>query len=154
MGPLLSKMHGTLLTNIDVGTKGALLRLGTAAAFATALHRLRPETSLPAATLALALLLFVLKASAAVGRRVVALPPAVRAQQEWRRNLARVHDSYQVRKLLWFGLGILAATGAAPRPGRWGIPLGAACALAGAAAEAVWRRKRLPAVPPWTALRT
>ena len=96
MGPLLSKMHGMLLTNIDVGTKGALLRLGTAGAFATALQRLRPETSLPAATLALALLLFALKASAAVGRRVVPLPPAVRAQQEWRRNLARFHDSYQV----------------------------------------------------------
>lgn len=146
-------MHGKLLTNIDVGAKGALLRLGIAGAFATALHRLRPETSLAAATFALALLLFALKASAAVVRRVVRLPPGVRAEQEWRRNLARFHDSYQVRKLLWFGLGILGATAAAPRPGRWGIPLGTACALAGAAAEAVWRRKDLPGAPPLASVR-
>jgi hypothetical protein len=141
-------MHGRLLMHVDVGATGALLRVGIAGAFATTFHRLRPEAGPAAAALALAILLFAVKACAAVARRLVPVPPVVRAHQEWRRQLARFHDSYQVRKLFWFGAGILAATAAAAPPPRWGIALGTTCLLSGAVAEAVWRRKNLPTAPP------
>ena len=57
-------------------------------------------------------MLFGVKLFAAVARRAVRTSPAVAAHWEWRRNLARYRDSYQWRKLVWFGVGILAAASA------------------------------------------
>jgi hypothetical protein len=103
------------------------------------------------AAAALALALFAIKAAAAAARRFVPWTPAVRARLEWRRNLARRHDSYQWRKLAWFGLGMAAAALLAGTRESWELPLATASVLSGLLAEAVWRRKRLSTSPPLTA---
>jgi hypothetical protein len=136
------------MMSIDVGAAGAVLRIALGAALVLLVRSLFPGAGLGGAVAALALMLFGVKAFAAVARRVVPTTAAVRAHYEWRRNLARFHDSYQWRKLVWFGIGILVAGGAAPPRGGWEVPLGAACVLGGALAEAVWRRKGLPLTPP------
>jgi hypothetical protein len=137
-----------LLLNLDVGPIGALARMALGAAFAVALGAWRPGVRPGGAAAALAAVLFGLKAATAVARRVFPAPPGVRAHMEWRRNLARFHDSYQWRKLLWLGLGMVAAAAALGRTRGWEIPLGAACVFGGAVAEVVWRRKGLPTAPP------
>src|SRR5688572_26013957 len=101
-----------LLLNLDVGPIGALARVALGAAFAVMLGAFRPGVRPGGAAAVLAAVLFGLKAATAVARRVVPAPPVVRAHMEWRRNLARFHDSYQWRKLLWLGLGIVAAAAA------------------------------------------
>jgi hypothetical protein len=137
-----------LLLNLDIGPLGALARVALGAAFAVVFGAWRPGARPGTAAAALAAVLFGLKAATAVARRLVPAPPLVRAHMEWRRNLARLHDSYQWRKLLWLGLGMVAAAAALGRTDGWELPLGAACVLGGVAAEVVWRRKRLPLSPP------
>ena len=137
-----------VLLNLDVGPSGAILRVALGAALVFALHLLVPGVGLAASAGSLAAMLFGLKAFAAVARKVLPATPAVRAHWEWRRNLARYYDSYQWRKLVWLGVGILAAAGASRPQGAWEIRLGAACILSGALAEVAWRRKRLTTVPP------
>jgi hypothetical protein len=136
-----------LLLALDAGVGGALWRAVLGAGFVLALRALRPHAGALLAVAALLALLFAVKAGAAVARRAVPASPRVRAAQEWRRNLARVHDSYQWRKLLWVGLGMLAAA-ADGEGAAWELPLAAACTAAGGAAEVVWRRKRLTTLPP------
>jgi hypothetical protein len=137
-----------LLLNLDVGPVGALARVALGAAFAITLGVFGPGVRPGGAAAALAAVLFGLKAATAVARRLFPAPPLVRAHMEWRRNLARFHDSYQWRKLLWLGLGIVAAAAALGRTAGWEIPIGAACVLSGALAEVVWRRKGLSTAPP------
>jgi hypothetical protein len=137
-----------LLLGFDVGAAGALWRAALGALFVLALRAVRPGGGLFFALAVLLGLLFAVKALAAVARRALPASPHVRAQQEWRRNLARVHDSYQWRKLLWVGLGMFAAAAVDGPRARWERPLAAACAGAGVTAELVWRRKRLAGVPP------
>jgi len=137
-----------VLLNLDVGLSGAILRVALGAALVFALHPLVPGVGLAASAVSLAVMLFGLKAFAAVARKVLPATPAVRARWEWRRNLARNYDSYQWRKLVWLGVGILAAAGASRQQGAWEISLGTACILSGAIAEVAWRRKGLTTVPP------
>lgn len=141
-------MPRTLLLNLDVGPLGGLLRVALGIAFVLALRRVHPGAPGAVAMAALAIVLFGVKAVAAVARRMVPAPPAVRAHLEWRRNLARFHDSYQWRKLVWVGIGIVAAAQLGGPGDGWELPLGAACILSGAVAEVVWRRKGLPLAPP------
>jgi hypothetical protein len=137
-----------LLLVFDVGVTGALWRAALGALFVLALRAVRPAAGIAFALAVLAVVLFGVKAVAAVARRALPASPHVRAHQEWRRNLARLHDSYQWRKLLWVGLGLFAAgTLDGPRA-RWERPLAAACVGAGLTAELVWRRKRLASAPP------
>ena len=136
-----------VLLSLDVGLSGAILRVSLGAALVFALHLLLPGVGLAASAGSLAVMLFGLKAFAAVARKVLPATPAVRTHWEWRRNLARYYDSYQWRKLVWFGVGILAAAGASRQQGAWEIRLGAACILSGALAEVVWRRQRLTTAP-------
>jgi hypothetical protein len=137
-----------LLLGFDVGAAGALWRAVLGALFVLALRAVHPAAGIAFALAVLLVVLFGLKAAAAVARRALPASPQVRAHQEWRRNLARLHDSYQWRKLLWVGLGVFAASTLDGPRGRWERPLAAACAGAGLTAELVWRRKRLANVPP------
>jgi hypothetical protein len=141
-------MPAKLLLNLDVGPLGALLRIVLGGAFVLALRLVHPDTRILVAAAALGILLFGVKAFAAVARRIVPASRAVRAHQEWRRNLARFHDSYQWRKLLWFGIGIVSAAQFMGPEDGWEMPLGTACVLCGAVAQLVWRRKGLPLSPP------
>ena len=141
-------MAEKLVTDIDVGIPGAALRVALGASLVVVLHRALPAAGLPLAAACLAVMLFGVKAFAAVARRFLPSTPVVRTRLEWRRNLARYHDSYQWRKLAWFGIGILLAAAFSGRPRTWEGPLGAACLLAGVVADLVWRRKGLPMAPP------
>jgi hypothetical protein len=141
-------MYERFLLHVDVGPAGASLRFMLGLAFALAVRRVLPADRWVVAAIALGVVLFGVKAGAAAGRRAAGATPRVKAAWEWRRNLARFHDSYQVRKLLWIGAGILAAEWVfGPRAG-WEAGIGWACLAAGAVAEAWWRRKGLALSPP------
>ena len=136
-------MRDTILLGLDVGVPGALLRAALGGGVVWAVHARGREGGLLLGLAALLAALFGLKAAAAVARRVFPLSPAVRAEMEGRRGLARVHDSYQWRKLAWVGLGMVAAAAGLEAASGWAARLGGACMLSGAAAEIVWRRKGL-----------
>ena len=135
-----------VLLDLDAGLPGAALRVAIGAVFVLALRALLPGAGLAGSAVALAFVLFGLKASAAVARRFVPATPAVRSGWEWRRHLARYYDSYQWRKLAWFGAGILGAATASTRRG-WELPLGIACVVSGVLAELAWRRTGLAPRP-------
>jgi hypothetical protein len=140
-------MPEQLLIRLDVGLPGALLRVGLGAAVALALRHGPVPPSAWASVLVLLAALFGLKACSAVGRRVARAYPDAQAHWEWRRGLARDHDSYQWRKLTWVGIGLVL--GAAGGAGVESLArLGVVLALAGVVAEVVWRRKGLSLAPP------
>jgi hypothetical protein len=141
------RMIEKLLIHFDVGPLGAAYRAALGAALVAALGRLAPGAGLGTAIVALLGVLFALKAGAAVTRRLARAPAAVRAHWDWRRALARRHDSYQWRKLLWVGAGILAAGAVGGAPA-WSRPLGIACVLCGIAGELSWRRLGVGLQPP------
>jgi hypothetical protein len=106
-----------------------------------------PEAGIGLLSASLLAVLFAVKVIAALARKASSASPLVRAHWEWRRNLARYYDSYQWRKLVWFGIGILIG-GAVDWPGtsaQW--TLGVGCVAAGGVAEIFWRRHRLGLVP-------
>ena len=75
------------------------------------------------------------------------LPFSREAKDIWfqRRQIAKLHDSYQWQKLLWVGLGLLAyaAVGGGLRTGEWAVTL--VCLIGGGAGLLVWRRSRTAA---------
>lgn len=127
-----------LLIGFDVGWPGAAYRAALGFAFLLAFRGPLGQVGAGAGVAAFLLMLFCLKAAAALLRRLVSAPPAVKATWERRRFLARHHDSYQWRKVLWFGVGMAAgvALGGAPS---WGPALAVAGVAAGLAGEAYWR---------------
>ena len=136
-----------VLINLDIGAPGAFLRIVLGILFVPAIEVVHPETGLGTLSASLLALLFAIKVLAAVARRVSSASAVVRSHWEWRRNLARHYDSYQWRKLLWFGVGIMIG-GAVDWPGtraQW--ILGVVCAVAGSAAEILWRRHRVGLAP-------
>jgi hypothetical protein len=134
--------------NLDTGVPGALLRIVLGILFVRAVGVVNPLAGPWTTSAYLLAMLFAFKVFAGVSRRVVPVSMVVRSHWEWRRTLARYYDSYQWRKLLWFGTGIMM--GYAPHwpatTAQW--VLGLACVAAGAAAEVVWRRHRLCIAPP------
>jgi hypothetical protein len=141
-------MKDTLLLHLDVGPAGALWRVALGLLFTLGTRASLPQAGHARTAAALLGVLFLVKVLAAVGRRLTVVPPGVSAAWTWRRALARDHDSYQWRKLVWVGLGILAAGLLAPPRAPWELGLGGACLLSGLVAEALWRRKGLPSAPP------
>jgi hypothetical protein len=91
-------------------------------------------------------LLIGLRVIPAVLRKV--LPFSAEAKQVWsdRRQIAKLHDSYQWQKLFWVGLGLLpyAAVGGGLKAGE--MVLTAICLIGGAAGLLIWRR--INAAPP------
>ena len=137
-----------VLINLDIGAPGAVLRMVLGILFVPAVEGVHPETGPWIMSILLLMVLFAIKMIAAVARRVVSASARVRSHWEWRRKFARHYDSYQWRKLLWFGIGIMSG-GALGWPGtmtQW--VLGVACFAAGGGAEILWRRHRLPLAPP------
>jgi len=148
-GRALSKsMLERTLISFDVGVPGAVLRIALGFLLMPALQRLRLDPRPWTVVAALLVMLFAVKVFAAVGRCVVQATNVVRQHWEWRRNLARYHDSYQWRKLVWVGIGLLigAVLGSPGTTIQW--VLGAVCCMAGGAAEVLWRRQQLGVTPP------
>jgi len=140
-----------LLINADAGPPGAILRIILGMLLLPLFRALGRDPGLAVAVVALLALLFAFKLAAAVARRLVPATPVVRQHWEWRRNLARNYDSYQWRKLVWIGFGLLLGV-ALNRPGtrvQW--VLGGVCLLAGSVGEVFWRRQGLDIDPPRTA---
>ena len=85
-------------------------------------------------------LLIGLRVIPAVLRKV--LPFSAEAKQIWsdRRQVAKLHDSYQWQKLFWVGLGLLpwAIAGGGLKTGEW--VLTAMCLIGGGAGLLIWRR--------------
>ena len=82
----------------------------------------------------------------AVLRHMLPWPADVKAHWFRQRALAKRHDSYQWRKLLWFGLGIAAYVALFDRGGRVEQALALICLVSGALGLLVWRRVG-PGVP-------
>ena len=91
-------------------------------------------------------LLIGLRVIPAVLRKV--LPFSAEAKQIWsdRRQVAKLHDSYQWQKLFWVGLGLLpwAIAGGGLKTGE--MVLTATCLVGGGAGLLIWRR--INAAPP------
>lgn len=93
-------------------------------------------------------LLIGLRVIPAVLRKV--LPFSAEAKQIWsdRRQIAKLHDSYQWQKLFWVGLGLLpwAVVGGGLKTGE--MVLTAICLIGGGAGLLIWRRiNAAPAAP-------
>jgi hypothetical protein len=133
---------------LDVGVPGALLRIVLGTLFVLAIGVVCPGTGIWTMGACLLGTLFAIKLFAGVARRAVSASTFVRSHWDWRRNLARYYDSYQWRKLLWFGTGIIL--GGALRWQASSSPwiLGVACVAAGGTAEMLWRRHHLGLAPP------
>jgi hypothetical protein len=91
-------------------------------------------------------LLIGLRIGPAVLRKILSF--SAEAKQIWfdRRQIAKLHDSYQWQKLFWVGLGLLpyAAVNGGLRTGE--AVLTAICLIGGGAGLLIWRR--INATPP------
>ena len=134
--------------NADTGVTGALLRIVLGIFLVRAVALMNPPAGPWMMSAYLLAMLFAIKVIAAVSRRVMPVSAHVRSHWEWRRTLARYYDSYQWRKLLWFGIGIMAGNAPYRRVTTAQWVLGLTCVAAGGAAETVWRRHRLCIDPP------
>lgn len=134
--------------NLDTGIPGALLRIALGTCLVMVTDAVDPGADPWALSAYLLVMLLAVKVFAGVARRVVAASSLVHSHWEWRRNLARYYDSYQWRKLLWFGAGIL--TGDVLRsPSAMSLWIvGLTCLAVGGCAEVLWRRHNLGIIPP------
>ncbi len=80
-----------------------------------------------------------LRVGPAVARRLMPAPDAVLARWARRRRLAKRFDSYQWRKLLWFGLGLAAYLALVEGARVSTVALTAGCLLGGSVGEWRWR---------------
>lgn len=87
-----------------------------------------------------AAVLFALRVGPAVIRR--ALPFSREAQQQWskQRQLAKMYDSYQWRKLFWIGLGMAAYLVVSRQTAQAHTALATFCVLGGLAGILVWTK--------------
>jgi hypothetical protein len=87
-------------------------------------------------------LLIALRVGPAVLRAVLPFSPETRSIWFQRRQIAKLHDSYQWQKLFWMGLGMLvfAMIGGGLRPGEQVVT--AICLVGGTAGLLLWQRSR------------
>lgn len=86
--------------------------------------------------------LLMMRVGAAVLRRIVPASPTVKAAWASRRLAGRRYDSFQWRKLLGFGLGVVAYQSAASTCARDAVVTGFVIVVAGLLGEFFWRRAR------------
>src|SRR5947199_7823363 len=129
-----------LLVGIDVSPWDAMYRAAIGFMIQPAASRIWGER--PPAWAAIPVLLGILltlRVIPAVFRRLLPFSPEVRAIWAERRQIAKRYDSYQWRKLFWFGVGLMVYTQVASRVPMSSATLSAACLLAGALGLARWR---------------
>src|SRR5712691_1685328 len=86
-------------------------------------------------------ILFALRLLPAAFRKVLPFSREVRDVWVERRQIAKRFDSYQWRKLIWFGIGLAGYAGLS---GNFGVMVGmltAFCLISGAVGVLIWRRR-------------
>lgn len=129
------------LVDFDSGLSGAVSRVALGLCIPPIFRALSGDRDAVWIDLVLFLALLVgLRVVPAVLRRL--LPFSTEAKQIWfdRRQIAKLHDSYQWQKLFWIGLGLLpyAVINGGFRPGEQ--VLTAICLIGGGVGLALWRR--------------
>ena len=129
------------LVKFDSGAWGAAYRMALGFCIPEALRLLSGGRDQIWLSLALFMgLLVALRVGPAILRMI--LPFSREAKDVWsqRRQIAKLHDSYQWQKLFWIGLGILAfgAAGGGLRAGEQAVML--LCLVGGAAGLVIWHR--------------
>jgi hypothetical protein len=130
----------SILLALDVGVPGAAYRtlLGASVLpLARALFGAEP----PAVRLSLLLLFLLvsLRVGTAVARKVIPASPMLKEAWSVRRRTAKYFDSYQWRKLFWFGLGLALYAMASASVAPHAALVTAFCLAAGAAGMFRWR---------------
>ena len=135
------------LVDLDSGPSGAVSRVTLGLCIPPVFRALSGAQDQIWIELALFLALLIgLRVGPAVLRKV--LPFSAEAKKIWfdRRQIAKLHDSYQWQKLFWIGLGLLpyATIGGGLRTGE--VVLTAICLIGGGAGLLIWRK--INAAPP------
>jgi len=135
------------LVDLDSGLSGAASRVMLGLCIPPAFRVLTGGQDAIWIDLALFLALLIgLRVGPAVLRKV--LPFSAEAKKIWfdRRQIAKLHDSYQWQKLFWIGLGLLpyGIAGGGLRTGE--VALTVICLAGGGAGLLIWRR--INAAPP------
>jgi hypothetical protein len=86
-----------------------------------------------------AVVLAALRILPAIARKVARFPPRVATVWRYRRTVAKLVDSYQWRKLLFFGLGMLIHSMIVRDADPWTAALTVGNLVAGGVGEWVWR---------------
>jgi hypothetical protein len=136
-------MFDKVLAGMDVGVAGAAWRIVVGFSLVPCLRIAGLEPTLQTVLGALLVLLFLVKVIAAVARRIVPVSSDTEALWQLRRDAARIYDSFQWRKLLWFGSGLMLSATAFGFGSRAQWLAGTACFVAGTVAEVLWRRKKI-----------
>jgi hypothetical protein len=129
------------LVELDSGTSGAVFRVTMGLCIPPVFRALSGAGDQIWIDLVLFLaLLIALRVVPAVLRKV--LPFSAEAKKIWfdRRQVAKLHDSYQWQKLFWIGLGLLpyATIGSGLKAGE--MVLTAVCLIGGGAGLLIWRK--------------
>jgi hypothetical protein len=144
---LLEPLEGFLIS-LDRGIWSAIFRLAIGFAIPPVFRGVLGSRASLWTYLAMFVAVLVgLRVVPAIMRRV--LPFSAEAKAVWaeRRALAKRYDSYQWRKLLWLGLGMLPHLFLAQGIIMHEFVLIGFCLLAGAAGEIVWHRSSAGSVP-------
>ncbi len=141
------------LVDLDSGPSSAVSRVALGLCIPPLFRALSGGSDRIWIDLALFLALLIgLRVGPAVLRKV--LPFSAEAKRIWfdRRQIAKLHDSYQWQKLFWVGLGLLpyAIAGGGLKAGE--MVLAAICLIGGGAGLLIWRR--VTAAPPVAQLKT
>jgi hypothetical protein len=133
--------HG--LTLIDDALCGALYRMAIGYWTQPLYSRFVGETA-PGWCLALWFLsvLMALRVVPAILRTTLPFSERISATWADRRRMAKRFDSYQWRKLTWFGVGLAAYALWSGSPAQGGIALAVVCLVGGGLGEVAWRRRQ------------
>lgn len=135
------KRFERFLVDFDSGSSGAVSRVALGLCIPPVFRALSGDADTVWIDLALFLTLLVgLRVVPAVLRKLLSF--STEAKQIWfdRRQIAKLHDSYQWQKLFWIGLGLFpyAAVNGSFRPGE--RVLTAFCLIGGGIGLVLWRR--------------
>ena len=129
-----------VLLNIDDGAFGALYRVAIGFATLPAMSiLLRNDGSDWTVVPFLLSILLLLRIVPAVIRKLMPFSDAMREVWAVRRRTAKRYDSYQWRKLMWIGVGLVLYTAASGRFSPSQIVVCSTCLLAGMAGMMRWR---------------
>jgi hypothetical protein len=134
-----SSSYERLLVQLDVNPAGAILRLALGFAVVPLWQRVAGPASGWLVFVWFVAVLVAMRIVPALLRKVVKFPPAVEDGWRYRRAVAKRFDSYQWRKLLSFGVGMIAYGVTVQRLDSWEIALAAANLVAGVLGEWAWR---------------
>ena len=132
----------TLLIKLDEFPVGALIRLAIGYAIAPFGEFLAEPDGIGWRVLPLFVaVLVMMRVLPGLLRKVVTFPPEATAVWVQRRQLAKRFDSYQWRKVLWFGIGMAASAAITEGVEPWTVVLTAASVGAGLLGEITWQAR-------------